>query len=303
MKIFRVAIILFLLANLIAIVEAKNISTAQFLKLGAGARAAALGDAFTAISDDVTAAYWNPAGLTQLKTTEVSLMQNSGLVSTNYQYAGAAFPTGHHTVALSIYRMDYGTIDRYTAGDVRDGSFGANSLAAAFSVGGSFSEELRWGLSAKLIQETIESDKASGLAGDFGFLYRLGRTSFGLTAQNIGTGLTFVKDRSNLPITVRAGASRKFMDDKLQLGLDFSKPNDDNLSLHTGAEYLINPFFTIRGGYQATPGNSISVSGLTGVCGGVGINFRAFSLDYAFTPFGDLGNSQRVSILIRFGSN
>ena len=38
-------------------------TAAPILKLGGGTRAAALGDAFSAINNDVTAALWNPSGL------------------------------------------------------------------------------------------------------------------------------------------------------------------------------------------------------------------------------------------------
>jgi hypothetical protein len=46
-----------------------GISTAQFLKIGVGRRASAMGDAFVAISDDASALYWNPAGLVQFEIT------------------------------------------------------------------------------------------------------------------------------------------------------------------------------------------------------------------------------------------
>ena len=45
----------------------------QFLRVGLGARAVGLGGAFSALADDVTAIYWNPAGLAQIENREVSL--------------------------------------------------------------------------------------------------------------------------------------------------------------------------------------------------------------------------------------
>ena len=42
-----------------------GISTAQFLKIGVGARASAMGEAFIAVSNDASALYWNAAGITQ----------------------------------------------------------------------------------------------------------------------------------------------------------------------------------------------------------------------------------------------
>jgi hypothetical protein len=281
---------------------ASDTASAQFLKLGAGARATALGEAVTSVVNDVTAAYWNPAGLTQIHTPEVSFMQKSSLVGSNYQYAGGAFPGLRHTVALSLYRMDYGSIERYSAADVRDGSFSADSLSAAVSVGTKISANLSWGLSAKLIQESIETEKASGFAGDLGLLYHEDQTSFGVAVQHLGAGLKFVQDKGYLPMTVRAGASHKFLEKKVQASLDVSKPVDNNASFHTGLEYNVNTLFVLRGGYKVTPGNTLDVGGLTGICGGFGVNFRSFTLDYAFVPFGDLGNTQSVSVVVRFNS-
>jgi hypothetical protein len=43
-------------------------------RVGSGARAAGMGDAFIAVSDDGTAASWNPAGLAQLRQPEFSLV-------------------------------------------------------------------------------------------------------------------------------------------------------------------------------------------------------------------------------------
>lgn len=40
-----------------------GISTAQFLKIGVGGRAAALGESFIAISDDASALYWSKLSL------------------------------------------------------------------------------------------------------------------------------------------------------------------------------------------------------------------------------------------------
>ena len=48
--------------------------TADFLTLGVGARALAMGGAGTALSDNAYAPYWNPAGLGQLTRYEVSFM-------------------------------------------------------------------------------------------------------------------------------------------------------------------------------------------------------------------------------------
>jgi len=47
---------------------------AEFLKIGVGARALGMGEAYVAVADDPSAAYWNPAGLVFVQTREVQAM-------------------------------------------------------------------------------------------------------------------------------------------------------------------------------------------------------------------------------------
>src|SRR5438067_1224172 len=102
---FGLALLLLTATARSANAKSSGTSSAQFLKLGAGARAAGMGDAFVAVADDVTAAYWNPAGLAQIRQTEVEAMQNTSLVDTQYQYLGAAVPLRDSAIGFSMFRM------------------------------------------------------------------------------------------------------------------------------------------------------------------------------------------------------
>jgi len=278
-------------------------SSAQFLKLGAGARAAAMGEAFTAVADDVTAAYWNPAGLTQIKSPEISLMHNDHLVGSQYQYLGAALPVGSNFLGVSLYRLDFGSIDGYTAADVKNGSFDAGSFAGSLSWAKPFGERLNFGVTAKYIQSSIENEKATSFAADLGFLYEIQGYKVGLALQHLGPQMKFVQEEEDLPQTIRGGVSHRYFQEALLLSLDFSKPRDNDMSLHGGLEYNLNPMFSLRSGYKLTPGNNIDVDGVTNVSAGLGINLSKFTFDYAFVPFGDLGDTHRISFLFRFANN
>jgi len=66
---------------------------AEFLKVGAGARALGMGGAFVALADDVTATYWNPAGIIAISAPEVEAMhaeQFGDII--NYDFVAVAFP-------------------------------------------------------------------------------------------------------------------------------------------------------------------------------------------------------------------
>ena len=290
------------LMTFVANLFAAGTSAASFLKLGAGARAEAMGGAFSAVANDVTAVYWNPAGLAQLETAELAAMQNTHFVDTQYQFLAGAKPMGQNVMGISFYRLDYGTIDSYTATDVKNGSFDAGSMAASVSLGRKLNDRMMAGVSVKLIEESIESEKASTFAADLGVLYKMDRFNFSGVIQNAGPGLKMVKDSAPLPLTIRVGASTKFMNEKMLGSVEISKPNDAAASLRGGVEYKLASMFALRGGYAMAPGQSTDLGGLVGLNAGLGVTFNRFNMDYTISPFGDLGLSHRISFGYKFNS-
>ncbi len=287
---------------LAADVFATGTSAAQFLKLGAGARAEGMGEAFSAVANDVTAVYWNPAGLAQIETPEIGAMQNTHFVDTQYQFLSGVKPFGSNVFGLSVYRLDYGSIDAYDKDNVKQGSFDAASMAVSLSMGRKINEQLMLGGSMKMVEEAIENEKASSFAADFGVMYKLDKYNLSGVIQHVGPGMKMVKDSAPLPMTVRVGASRRFMSDRMLAAVEVSKPNDSNASLHGGLEYQLMPLIAMRGGYKLTPGQSTDLGGLVGLNAGLGITFNRFNLDYSIAPFGDLGLSHRFSFGYKFGA-
>src|ERR1700690_1513498 len=68
-------------------------TSADFLNLGIGPRAVAMGEAQVGVADDVYAAFWNPAGLAQLETPQAGLVQTQYLQDITEQYLAYAQPT------------------------------------------------------------------------------------------------------------------------------------------------------------------------------------------------------------------
>lgn len=289
-----------LLMSYVTLSNASATSSAQFLKMGAGARAAGMADAFSAVADDVTAGYWNPAGLQQISSPEMSVMQNNSLVETQYQYAGAALPMGRSAIGLSLFSMNYGSIDRYSASDAKDGSFSAGSMAGSLTLSSQLREGLNFGISTKYIQEKIENESATGFAADIGLLMKTGAARWSATVQHLGPQMKFIQEKSSLPLTFRLGSSATVMNKSLTVALDAIKPNDSALSIAGGVEYKPVSMITFRGGYKLQTSNSVKADNSTGLTAGLGVNVGAFILDYAFVPFGDLGNTHRFSLLVKF---
>src|SRR5579859_46749 len=65
-------------------------TTAEFLLLGAGARGAALGNGYAALSNDVTALYYNPGGLAMMSRPEAMVSTYSYVGNTKYSWLGFA---------------------------------------------------------------------------------------------------------------------------------------------------------------------------------------------------------------------
>lgn len=93
----------------------------EFMYIGAGARALAMGGTFTALADDATAGYWNPAGLVHLNGRQAQLMHSErfgGLIS--YDYLSYAGPMGGSSVGASLFRTDAGDVANTTQLDFYD---------------------------------------------------------------------------------------------------------------------------------------------------------------------------------------
>jgi hypothetical protein len=73
-------------------------------------------------------------------------------------------------------------------------------------------------------------------------------------------------------------------------------PSDDTINAHLGLEYRFSNGIAFRGGYRT--GTSFAFP--SGISGGMGYDSSSYQVDYAFVPYGDLGNTHRVSFTIHF---
>ena len=84
----------------------------EFLSLGVGARALAMGNAQNASVSDVTAGFWNPAGLAQLEYVQVGAMHSEWFAGiAKYDYASIALPISNGKRALGLSAIRFGVDD------------------------------------------------------------------------------------------------------------------------------------------------------------------------------------------------
>lgn len=286
-------------------------STASFLKVGVGARAGAMGGAYTAVADELTAIYWNPAGLAEIKKTEIGAMHASLYNEARYNFIGGAHALGGGVGAIGLNYLDYLTLEGRDINRNLTGDFGASDLAFNIGYGQMIGEGLAAGANIKYIRSKIENESATGAALDLGAQYKLNSLplDFGLALQNIGPKMKFIEARESLPFTIAFGAAYKPKESVI-LAADYKqRPNDADNEFGIGAEYKLNALFALRAGYNtksANPnksgksGGTKSLDNLLGLSAGVGINIASLQVDYSFTPSGELGNTQRIYISAKF---
>ncbi|MCX5781886.1 MAG: PorV/PorQ family protein [Elusimicrobia bacterium] len=275
-------------------------SGAQFLKLGAGARASAMGDAFSAIAEDSTAIYWNPAGLAKMEKRSLSLMHSIWFDNMYYDWASFAINTNFGTLGIGAQYFSYGSIKKIDAFGTQISEFDPSDLAVNLS----YAKELLGiclGLNAKYISSKIENT-ATAYAFDFGTRFNLTENNFpiAIVAQNIGTKLKYVEDEENLPLNFRLGCGFRFSSEWL-IALDINSPVDNEINVCSGVEYKHETdddvFISVRAGYNT---KTKDLPGLKGITAGLGYTFHEYTFDYAFVPFGDFGTIHKLGLSIRF---
>jgi len=177
---------------------------ADFLAGGVGARALGMGGAFISVADDVYAGFWNPAGLPDVPSREVSYMHAerfSGIVS--FDYAGFAVPFSERSV-LGVTLIRSGVNDIKNTLDAWDAerdqpipdpesaitTFSAADYALFVAYGKRVSETLSFGVTSKIIRRNIgDFATAWGYSMDVGIRYTTPSWHFGATVQDITTML------------------------------------------------------------------------------------------------------------------
>ena len=286
-----------------AAVQAAGVGTtgAQFLEVGVGARELALGSAASVLTSGANAINWNPARLAGLSSRSLSASYNSLFLDESQGFLGYAAPLGNDMGVLAG-GVNYLTVsDIYKrAGDTEnpDSTFSDNNTALTLSYAKS---EVRPGLSLgaslKYVQQGLDGQNDRAMALDAGSVLKLGGTwTAALAVQNLGGKI----GPDDLPLTVRGGAAASLLAGKLSAAADVDWLANDKLAyLSVGAEYSLARYLAVRAGYQFGRSQD-KLGGLTGLAAGMGLKFGEFSLDYAYVPFGDLGDTHRMTMGLNF---
>ena len=336
-KINYIVIIMLITAYISMAGEISKMGTtaAQFLKIGVGARASAMGESYVAVANDASAIFWNPAGMAQMKKSEVLFVRTNWIADITYDFATLAIPIqGIGSFGLFYQGLTMGEMKVRT--EYQPEGTGELFNASSFALGASFAKQITsrfsFGITGKFIKESIWHESASTFAVDVGINYNtaLKGLRLGMTVSNYGGKmrmdgkdlLRFIDVDPNLdgnneniisalkteeydiPIIFRVGLAYNAFDTdfhRLTISLDGVSPNDYKEHLNAGLEYAFRNMVFLRGGYKGIGINNSEV----GFSAGAGLKYImsggwGLSVDYAYVDFGRLGNVQRFSLSLLF---
>lgn len=306
-------------AQLIPVLGAQRAgtSTAQFLKIGVGARAAAMGETFIAVANDASALYWNPAGIAQFNGHEAVLSHTQWLVDVRHQFLGAVYRLSpEDAIGLSITSLH--TDDMPVTTEVHPTGNGTyfrfSDLAIGVTYGKKLTPQFSFGATVRYFEETLDMLKMRGVVVDLGTYYwtGLGSSRFSAvvsnfgnqvapegTAQLYGGGEVTQFQEFSPPTLFKFGFAFEPIQNEyniLTASVQLNHPNDNSENVSLGFEYVWSKTFAVRGGYRL---NADEQSYSLGAGVATGLEILSLSLDYGFTAFGRLGGVHRISMLVR----
>jgi hypothetical protein len=313
-------------------------TAANFLSIGVGGRAIAMGGAYVAVADDASGLYWNPAGTARLESPEFMFGHSEWLADINFDHAAAVIPVGGSgSAGISATFLNMGSMLVRTVNEPEGTGeyFDAGSYSLGLGYSMMLTDRFSIGFMGKYIREYIKDSSSTGFAIDVGTLFEtqwrglmlgMSISNFGTKMQlsgndvlvqvdpdptqngnneNINANLSL--DEFDLPLVFRVGVAidllREVADNNLLVSIDALHPNDNTEAMDFGMEYGLMDRFFARVGYKSAFLRD-SEEGLT-----FGAGFRlpilgaaAIAVDYAYQSFGRLEQAHRVSILVRQSS-
>jgi hypothetical protein len=301
----------------------------EFMAIGVGGRPLGMGGAYVAVANDVTAGYYNPAGLARINYPEISLMHDARFGNLeNYDYVGVAIP--FHTdmsFGLSIMRLAIDGIPdtRNALWDISGSGYldGINRLdyskitefsnqdwAFYLTFAKKQSEDFFYGANVKIIRRTIGEYSAWGVGFDAGALYSpIEKLYLGANLQDITTTMVAWSTGRNELVspTAKVGGAYEinFLSGVITpaLDLDIRFENRKFASIfhvgpisfdtHVGFEYNFKNIFAVRAGYNDVKQFTI----------GAGVKLPKLNIDYSFARFSgssvdNLDDTHRISIML-----
>jgi len=307
-----------------------------FLTIGVGARANAMGGAFASVANDVTALYWNPAGIAGLNSTQIALIHSDWIADLRHDFIGLSVPMGGFgTVGfqLNALTMDELIVRTPEFPDGTGERAGSYDMALGLSYARTLTDRLSIGASVKYVKSVLWHMSAQTVAFDCGVIMTnlFDLFQLGASISNMGGKMRYggrdnfvyhdirpseygnnekidaeLKTSSfNLPVAFRSGISmmvNKKSRWPLLLAVEFCEPSDNVRSVNLGGEWAFYDKLFLRAGYNSLF-ETETERGLT-LGGGLKVavpkSIVQILLDYSWEDFGVFNNTQKLALAIAF---
>jgi len=300
-------------------------SMLTFLKIGVGARAVALGEAFTPVADDATTLHWNPAGLAELEGRHLHVTHTAWPADIDYETVFYTMPVhaleGGIGLRVSSLRT---TLDYTTAEEPlpHGRTFGYSDLLLGAGYARQFTDRFSFGFGAKFLREDLGSEVGGSVfnswAVDVGSIFRLPYHAFRMCMSWTNFGPAFqppggfqslspggvprdVRYASFSPASVFAfGMALEPLKQehyRLLTALQFDHPADAKEIVKGGAELWLDDMLALRAGWNPRA-DEMAFSAGVGLRGTLAK--RTLSVDYAYTDGNALGRIDRFSLELAF---
>ena len=299
-------------------------SNLQFLKLEMGARAIAMGGAYTAIAGDPNCIFYNPAGTAFVNGFAVTFNHSQWLADISHQSGVISYHTNRFgTFSLNYIAVKYGTFERtivdahawegyqslgtFDVGEYAIGIGYATQITDRFFIGGQVKYAYQklgtstiWEYAGSEFEaEKDVNNETNVVAYDFGTYYNSGfkNLCIGMAIQNFANKPIPLNFRFGLTMDVNQIFFPSWENNRFIVACDVMHPRDYSERMQFGIEYQYKELFKIRGGYKLNYDEQ-------GFSGGVGVNLNyhnfKITFDYAATDFGLFGMIHRFSLGFSF---
>ena len=306
----------------------------EFMAIGIGGRALGMGGAFVAVANDVTAGYYNPAGLANLNYPQISLMHSEQFGNlVNYDYAAVGIPFGEDmSFGLSIMRLGVdgipdtrnALIDGQTGDPINDinnifarldysliTEFSNQDWAFYLTFAKRLSDKFYWGANIKIIRRDIAEFGATGIGFDLGAYYTpFENFHLGVNVQDITTTLVAWDTGRNELIspTLKVGSAyviTGFLGGYIMPVLDFDVRFENR---QFASNFNLGPVsFDLHAGLEVNIENLVFIRGgyndVKQFTVGAGVKLPKLNIDYSFARFSEseidrLPDSHRISLIL-----
>jgi hypothetical protein len=276
-----------------------------FLDIPTGARASALGGAYATLGQGAEAAFWNPAGLEQVKGFQIMGGHYELFQKLRHDHFAVGFRLFGLGMSGSVRALYSEPIEERDELGNLIGSFGSHDLEFAYGVGGKVGAGLSAGVSAQVIRERIANSAAMTYAFGLGGAYdpaAFPNARVAIQVTGLGPSGSYALEGGEgeavpLPTAVQGGLSyRHGLTSTLALraALEGRVVRGRNGLGLVGLEVANPAGAAVRLGFRANDdASSFSV--------GAGYEIKGLTLDYAYVPLKlDLGDTHRFSFAAQF---